>query len=330
MTANLRPMTLGEILDRAVQIYRGRFLVLAGISALPALAMFGIHAADRAWLHLNSLFHSSDRGSTTAWNFIVYLFYYHISGFLGLLFLPASVKFTSDEIHDGSGTFLSSLQFAKARWKSFLWVAVLKVFAVLVIPEILMTVLLLGTAIIEVAMGTIKSGESVLVFLVLVLLVAGFVLFVWLSACLSLVVPACAMEGTAGIGVFRRSWLLSKGSRFRVFFTWLMVGALGYLMMFVVQFLSWKLAIFFGHGHRLGVAAQHLYIELTSLLYAAVSAFVIPIYAIALTLIYYDQRIRHEGYDIERMMEAAGMNPPTPAHTEASNVATAEAVENQA
>jgi hypothetical protein len=29
-----------------------------------------------------------------------------------------------------------------------------------------------------------------------------------------------------------------------------------------------------------------------------------------MTLIYYDQRIRLEGYDIERMMQAAGMNVP--------------------
>jgi hypothetical protein len=33
-----------------------------------------------------------------------------------------------------------------------------------------------------------------------------------------------------------------------------------------------------------------------------------PLFPIALTLIYYDQRIRLEGYDIEWMMAAAGMN----------------------
>ena len=30
-------------------------------------------------------------------------------------------------------------------------------------------------------------------------------------------------------------------------------------------------------------------------------------------LIYYDQRIQHEGFDIEWMMQAAGMKPPQPA-----------------
>jgi hypothetical protein len=34
-----------------------------------------------------------------------------------------------------------------------------------------------------------------------------------------------------------------------------------------------------------------------------------PIYSIGLTLFYYDQRIRKEGYDIEWMMQAAGLVP---------------------
>jgi len=34
-----------------------------------------------------------------------------------------------------------------------------------------------------------------------------------------------------------------------------------------------------------------------------------PYSAIVLTLLYYDQRIRREGYDVERMMDAAGLNP---------------------
>jgi hypothetical protein len=43
----------------------------------------------------------------------------------------------------------------------------------------------------------------------------------------------------------------------------------------------------------------------------AVQMFTRPVYGIALILFYYDQRIRLEGYDIERMMETAGMNAPS-------------------
>jgi len=39
------------------------------------------------------------------------------------------------------------------------------------------------------------------------------------------------------------------------------------------------------------------------------NALIGPIYAIGLTLFYYDQRIRKEGYDIEWMMQAAGLLP---------------------
>ncbi|MGA7859823.1 MAG: hypothetical protein WCA11_17935, partial [Terracidiphilus sp.] len=37
------------------------------------------------------------------------------------------------------------------------------------------------------------------------------------------------------------------------------------------------------------------------------NTFVAPIYATGLTLFYYDQRVRKEGFDIERMMQQAGM-----------------------
>jgi hypothetical protein len=44
------------------------------------------------------------------------------------------------------------------------------------------------------------------------------------------------------------------------------------------------------------------------------NALIGPIYAIGLTLFYYDQRVRKEGFDIEWMMHAAGMTA-TPAAT---------------
>jgi hypothetical protein len=37
MTANLRPMTLGEILDSAIQMFKSNLGLFAGIAALPAV-----------------------------------------------------------------------------------------------------------------------------------------------------------------------------------------------------------------------------------------------------------------------------------------------------
>jgi len=55
-----------------------------------------------------------------------------------------------------------------------------------------------------------------------------------------------------------------------------------------------------------------------------------PIFPIALTLFYYDQRIRQEGFDIERMMEAAGLNIPVTSGDGEGTVASPPAEEGLA
>jgi len=52
------------------------------------------------------------------------------------------------------------------------------------------------------------------------------------------------------------------------------------------------------------------------------NALIGPIYATGLTLFYYDQRVRKEGFDIEWMMQAAGLS--VPAQTQALEVDASE------
>ena len=49
MTTALRPMTLGELLDRTFFLYRGHFLVFAGIVALPQLIVLALQLATLAF-----------------------------------------------------------------------------------------------------------------------------------------------------------------------------------------------------------------------------------------------------------------------------------------
>jgi hypothetical protein len=55
-----------------------------------------------------------------------------------------------------------------------------------------------------------------------------------------------------------------------------------------------------------------------------------PVFSIALSLFYYDQRIRKEGFDIERMMETAGMNLAATSDVDFGSVAQAGVEEGQA
>jgi hypothetical protein len=326
-------MNLGEILDRTFQIYRSRFLVFAGIAALPALAMLGLHMVEAPWLHGPSTIYLSRRG-VTLWNFVVSLGIYHVASFLGLLVFPAQVHLASTASLGERSSFSTALRFSAARWRSYLWIAVLKLFAVLVIPEILVVMLFAGEFFIAVLAGSLNNprvaGGGLAVLVIALPAIVGCVLFLWLGSCLSLVVPASALEEVGALKALRRSWLLSKGSRARIMTTWIMIsvfaGVSGYGLRLICRWMFLSLI----QGHLFGVKSQHLYLPTTHLLSAMISTLIGPIYPIAVTLFYYDQRIRHEGYDIERMMDAAGMNAPGPSLAGDSPIASIAEEESEA
>jgi hypothetical protein len=312
MKTDLRPMNLGEILDRTFQIYRAKFWVFAGIAALPALAMMGINLADVSWLHLYSLVHTSPQGAVL-WNFVIWLGFFHVSGFLSLLISPAQVHVTSTASLGEGSSIPSALRFTAARWRSYLWITVLKLSAEVVIPEILFLVLIFGATLIAVLSGVINNREVEVSSAWLVFAfpaIAGCFLFFWLGSCFSLAVPAGALEETVGFKAMRRSLMLSKGSRARIMVTWMLVAVFALLLMYGVQLIFRWAFLYLCRGHAFGAVSQHLYLPIAYLLYAIVSILIGPIYPIAITLFYYDQRIRKEGYDIERMMEDAGLNAP--------------------
>ena len=62
----------------------------------------------------------------------------------------------------------------------------------------------------------------------------------------------------------------------------------------------------FRHNGQLSVEAR----VLQQFVAFVTNTFIGPLYATGLTLFYYDQRVRKEGYDIEWMMEAAGLTSP--------------------
>jgi hypothetical protein len=200
----------------------------------------------------------------------------------------------------------------------------------LVIPELLVAALLFGVGFAGIVTSLVTKGAGFFTLFVIAVLAAGCLLFVWLGACFSFSLPICSLEGFAGIGVLRRSYSLSKGSRFRIVFTWLMVFALALVLTGAGRLASRWLVFIFFHGQQLAPTSQHIYAGALSLIVAGGSAFAFPVYSIALTLFYYDQRIRQEGYDIERMMDAAGLNALLAPPSEAGPAPSVEAVEGRA
>ena len=313
MAAPLRPMNLGEILDRTFEIYRKQLWVFVGIASLPALVMLALHSVDIAWVHTDRLIHAVDPGEVdegeyVLWRWVVGYGYSHISSFLNPLLFPAFVWAASSEIFGESTTIVASLRFALARWRTYLWLAFLLLAATLILPEAIGFGVFFGTGTLEDKLGLMGDSPSIPAIVILLLMFPATAFFVlWAKASLALSVPAAALEQLTAIKALRRGWSLMKENRWRVILTWLAVavcwwvlsGAAWYALRWVVYLLYnvWEL-------HWIN---QHMTSQVAYVLYAAIAAFIGPIFPIALTLSYYDQRVRKEGYDLEKMMEAAGL-----------------------
>jgi hypothetical protein len=120
----------------------------------------------------------------------------------------------------------------------------------------------------------------------------------------ALAVPACVVEDLTARKAIKRSIELSKESRGRIFILWLLVLVLQ-IGLFAVSQIFFIWAAYKNHFVLPpGLSALQQIISFFT------GAFVFPILATGITLFYYDQRIRKEGYDIEWMMRAAGLAAP--------------------
>jgi len=316
MTPALRPMNLGEILDRAFQIYRSRFFAFVGIGLIPIFAAESVQLADRTWLHVNSLVHPVGRPELFLWNTVIWLAYYHVFAVFSSLIEPSSINVASSFILGEKCSLISSLRFVAVRWRSYLWIALLKISAVLLLPELV--IIVLGTAVFIFAdlTGLMKRDQmSIIPILILIVFVVSLALFIWIGACLSLSVPAAALENIAGFRSLRRSWSLGKGTRVRIWFVWLILFLGSWALAWALEYLLGKSMLLAGSLLHLAPLMRSLYAPAVFVLVTAIYVVLGPILPIALTLFYYDQRIRKEGFDIERMIEAAGLDerPALPA-----------------
>ena len=141
-----------------------------------------------------------------------------------------------------------------------------------------------------------------IVFFLIVLV--AFVYAVVMSLRYALAVPACVVEDLTARDAVRRSIALSKGARGRIFVLFLLVGVIKLGLFGVTQAFFFVLVF-----KNRGQVAPWLN-ALSQVVAFFTNTFVGPIGAAGVAVFYYDQRVRKEGYDIERMMQAAGWASP--------------------
>jgi hypothetical protein len=299
-------MNLGEILDRTFQIYRSRFLVFVGIAAMPALAMMCLDDAGRIWVRSHQtdarllIFYMTLAGVVTT------AVLYHMAAFFQYLACPAFINATVRVIENENAFIRDAIASLLNRLREFLVLDLAQLAIILPLPALLFIGSAIGIReIVHRSLpGTGGYEVAALVALSMTGVLAGYVL--WIGSCFAFSFQASALEDAPCFTALKRSWKLTKGTRFRLMFTW-----------FLILLLGWGLKLLFGWSvyfllralpHGWGIWHDYLpYRLLYPLSDAIVSSLIVPIYPIAITLFYYDQRIRREGYDIKRMMDTAGL-----------------------
>ena len=313
MNEPLHPLSLGEVLDSTAQLYRDRFLVFFGISMVPSgfiLAAALIVVSMFAAIGLQNAA-AGTSGAAQAMAVIAI-------GVTSLLALPLFVSSAAlgwaalcqASAQSFLGEPITIRSSYKAVWKhgwNHVGLYLLLTLFVGIIPfSAVFGIIAISAVLSAAAAGTVQSIVGVAIF-VFVLGIAVAALWILLRLCLAF--PATVVEGISAWSALKRSSSLSTGTRGRIILLFLLGTALSQLIAIVLIIPFIVLVAFVpalqGPQHAGAVGA------FIALVFYGVSftaqAFVRPVYGIALTLFYFDQRIRKEGFDIELLMTRAGL-----------------------
>jgi hypothetical protein len=142
---------------------------------------------------------------------------------------------------------------------------------------------------------------------ILVLTLPAIVYAVWMALRYSLAIPASVVENLKARVAIRRSIELTRGARGRIFVLGLLIAVIQIGLVGITQFMFIVMAFKDARQHTLLPIWVQIVQQIVNFL---TTSFIGPMWATGLTLFYYDQRIRQEGFDIEWMMQGAGLTVP--------------------
>ncbi len=316
----LRPLSLGELLDRTFSVYRSRFWLFCGIGAISALLQTSISALQLAPMHLIGMMGGLDAAKNRPGAVATPLHPNYLAGIgfgmglaligVSLLYLlvfvvtQAATVYALSEVYLGKVTTIGeSLKATIGKWYRYLGIGIWQAGSMLWLPGIL----LIAGAIL---MATKISGLTILGGVLVFLGIAGGLpvgIILWLRN--SLGVQATVVEGLTVRGAMARSKILMPGAKGKVFVLLLLAGALNY----AASLLQMPLMLFVMFTVMKGGRAVGS--EIVMLLVGFVGhAVVQPVLMIGLSLLYFDQRVRKEAFDLVMMMgPGAGATPMYPA-----------------
>jgi hypothetical protein len=258
MTSDLRPLSLGELLDRTFSLYRKNFLLFVGIIALPHLVLLAFQLTGVAL--------QAGRGApgpvvSALWTLAAFVI------LLGVLAASQGATVIAvSHLHLGRSISIAE-SFAGIKGRVLYlalimigyWIGIGVGFVLLIIPGIIL-------------------------------------MLMW-----ALTVPVAVLEDKDLRDAVSRSAALTKGHRGRVFVIYLL-----FLVLVYAVYVVWEIPIFavigvMSHGQK--ISTVPLWTQIAFPLGNFLSQCLVgPLMTIGLSLLYYDERVRKEAFDLQHMM----------------------------
>lgn len=309
MAEPLRPLSTGELLDRTFALYKRNFALFVGIS-LPAPTLYLFLQLIRVeWL----LRHPASRArygllrADILWMWLALL----LSWFVGLAFThPATIRAVS-ALHLGQPIGIrESYRALRGR--------VLRVIGIVMrwsVPILLGAIAGIIAVTVVVAVFEFSSASmrlspliwSMFIGSTTLLIMALGVLLVW--GRYALAIQACVVEDLGVSASLRRSKFLAAGSVLRITVVYLIFVAISMVVSYSLGYAARYALLSMTSTHVLGI--------MTSLNTFISGALTGPLATIALSLLYYDERVRKEGFDLQMMI--AGLESPVLANAAAGS-----------
>lgn len=295
----LRPMTIGEILDRTFSLYKSNFWLFVGIGTIPYLVLLiigllvGLAGAGVAGMAGGvkpvagtPAFSAAMFGGMFAGVLVVIIAYFFLIGAC-----QAATVFAVSDLYMGQATTVRN---------AYRRVGV-KIFRIALLFFLLMVMFGAGIFFFMIVLVILRNP---------VIMILGFVLLiiptVYFFCRVAVSVPAAMLEDASAVRSIERSFFLTKGFAGQVFLIFLLVVVITYVAIFVFQmpFIVLSFA---------SMAAQKQP-SITLVIFQQLANFVSqilvgPIGTIAFSLMYYNLRVRKEAFDIQHLMASMDANP---------------------
>ena len=237
MSEPLRPLSLGDVLDRTASLYRRNFWLLTGTAAIPMGAMIGIFVAlGLVGVGIGAWAGFSHVGASSALGVVVFLAILVMMPLLLAItvYSNASLSFAAACLHlDRKPTIKESLKSVTPRFWRYFWLLILQGIFISIIPMAIGIVVVVAILGIDQLMGGGAPGPFP-IFLVVLAAIATFVAAVLQALKYLMAFPVCVIEGQPAWQSLRRAGQLSKGTRGRIFIMFLLVWLLSMMLSMVV------------------------------------------------------------------------------------------------